>query len=274
MSIFFLDAIIVEMSNEKSVISRVSAILRLFDENRPLITIDEIAAQLDVSPASAYRYAADLVEAGLLSRLFGRYRLGLKIIELEYLISTRDPVIAAAHDIMDELAHASGGNVLLCNMYDHTLVNVAHVVGQRPITLRYTKGLPMPLFQGSQAHVVLAHMERRRLKRLYEVSLRDPATQNDASALGADWPTFTKALRKIRKQGFYISRGELDVGVTGIAAPVFVPGNEVLGSLVTVMDQTSVDQASARGHGEEALVQMTIQAAKQLSQRIEHLSLD
>lgn len=249
------------MSNEKSVISRVSAILRLFGENRPLITIDEIAAQLDISPASAYRYAADLVEAGLLSRLFGRYRLGLKIIELEYLISTHDPVIAAAHDIMDELAHASGGNVLLCNMYDHTLVNVAHVVGQRPIKLRYTKGAPMPLFQGSQAHVVLAHMERRRLKRLYETSL--------PSTLGSDWPTFTKALRKIRKQGFYISRGELDVGVTGIAAPVFVPGNEVLGSLVTVMDQ-----ASALGQSEDVLVQMTIQAAKQLSQRIEHLSLD
>ncbi|GAB2904084.1 IclR family transcriptional regulator [Paralcaligenes sp. KSB-10] len=255
------------MANERSVISRVSTILNLFGEHKPLITIDEIAQALDASPASAYRYAADLVEAGLLSRLFGRYRLGLKLIELEYLISTCDPIIAAAHDLMDALARATGANVLLCNMYDHTLVNVAHVTGVQAIRLRYTKGLPMPLFRGSQAHVVVAHMERRRLKRLYEASLLDPLTRDDAMALGGDWKAFSRSLRQIRSQGYYISRGELDKGVVGIAAPVFGEHQEILGSLVLVTDERTPLQLP-----ETALIELVVQNARQLSQRIEQLA--
>ena len=255
------------MANERSVISRVSTILNLFGEHKPLIAIDEIAQALDASPASAYRYAADLVDAGLLSRLFGRYRLGLKLIELEYLISTCDPIIAAAHDLMDELARSTGANVLLCNMYDHTLVNVAHVTGIQPIRLRYTKGLPMPLFRGSQAHVVVAHMERRRLKRLYEASLLDPFTRDDAMALGGDWKAFSRSLRQIRNQGYYISRGELDKGVVGIAAPVFGEHQEILGSLVLVTDERTPLQLP-----ETALIELVVQNARQLSQRIEQLA--
>ncbi|MBV6304267.1 IclR family transcriptional regulator [Candidimonas humi] len=254
-------------ANERSVISRVSAILNLFGVHKPLIGIEEIAQALEVSPASAYRYAADLVQAGLLSRLSGRYRLGLKIIELEYLISTCDPIIAAAHQPMEALARATGANVLLCNMYDSTLVNVAHVTGLRPVRVRYTKGLPMPLFRGSQARIVLAHMERRRLRRLYDAALQDPQTAADAQALGAGWRDFTRTLRAIRKQGYYISRGELDAGVTGIAAPVFGEQEEILGSLVLV---TAIDAPPLLP--EPALIELVVQNARHLSQRIGQLA--
>lgn len=33
----------------------------------------------------------------------------------------------------------------------------------------------MPLFRGSQAHVMLAHKDRRKLKRIFEASLNNPA---------------------------------------------------------------------------------------------------
>lgn len=217
---------------------------------------------LGISAASAYRYAADMVEAGLLSRLSGRYRLGMKIIELEYLISTGDPIIGAASGLMAELAQAAGGDVLLCNMYDQTLVNVAHVSAGKPIVLRYSKGLPMPLFRGSQAHVVLAFMERRRLKRLYEAALEDPARRQDALDIGVDWAQFSRKLRKVRKQGHYISRGELDPGITGVAAPVFSDG-EILGSLVIVHDRTGM-----AGVDEAELVRLAMEAAQCLSDRV------
>jgi len=258
-------------ANERSVISRVSAILNLFGEHKPLIGIEEIAQALEISPASAYRYAADLVQAGLLSRLSGRYRLGLKIIELEYLISTCDPIIAAAHQPMEALARASGANVLLCNMYDSTLVNVAHVTaGQRPVHVRYTKGLPMPLFRGSQARVVLAYMERRRLRRLYDAAQHDPQTAADTHALGAGWRDFTRTLRAIRKQGYYISRGELDAGITGIAAPVFGEQEEILGSLVLVTDAAAPPPLLP----EAGLIELVVQNARHLSQRIGQLASD
>src|SRR5690606_27354376 len=146
------------------VITRVADVLNLFGPNKALITIDEIAAQLEVSTPSAYRYASELSQTGLLSRTSGRYRLGPKIIELEYLIRSYDPIIQAGHSLMTGLAELTGCDVLLCNVYDLHVVNVHHIRGGQPMAITYTKGLPMPLFRGSQAHIVLAHMERRKLK--------------------------------------------------------------------------------------------------------------
>ncbi|WP_151446129.1 IclR family transcriptional regulator [Lacisediminimonas profundi] len=255
------------MSKSPSVISRVTAILGLFGEGKPLISIDEISMTLGVSTATAYRYASDLMHAGMLSRTSGRYRLGPKIIELEYLIRAYDPIIRAGEDLMNTLAESTGCNALLCNVYDETIVNVFHATGKKPIPVIYTKGLPMPLFRGSQAHVVLAHMDRRKLKRLYDSSIGDPALRPDIDRIGADWTSFSRALRQIRSRGYYISRAELDQGVTGIAAPVIGEDQEILGSLVLIHHASAPPWMS-----EETLVELTIQNANEISKRIELLA--
>ena len=77
-----------------------------------------------------------------------------------------DKIIQAAHKLMHGLAELTECDVLLCNVYDQTVINVFHVPGRQPVKLTYTKGLPMPLFRGSQAHVILAHMDRRKLRRI------------------------------------------------------------------------------------------------------------
>ncbi len=252
------------MSASPSVINRVLAILNLFGKHKPLVTIEEISTTLGVSAASAYRYASDLTEAGMLSRTSGRYRLGPKIIELEYLIRSYDPIIQAGHDLMHGLAEMTGCTIMLCNIYDKTIVNVFQVQGKQPVApLTYTKGLRMPLFLGAQAHIVLAHMNRRKLKRFYEAALEDPASAQSARAIGADWQAFTKALKHIRHQGYYISHDQLDAGVTGIAAPV-VSGKEILGSLVLTLD---TDKPAALS--EETLVGLVVQTASEISRRME-----
>lgn len=244
-------------------------ILNLFRESRPWITIENIATALEVSAPSAYRYASELTQAGLLSRTSGRYRLGPKIIELEYLIRSYDPIIQAAHSLMYGLAELTECDVLLCNVYDQTVVNVFHVPGKHPVHLTYTKGLPMPLFRGSQAHVILAHMERRKLKRIYDAAIADPALADDVSKIGSDWTAFSKKLKRIRSCGYYISRGELDQEVTGIAAPVFDEKKEIVGSLVLSLNSKAPPAIS-----EEMLIGMVIQSANEITKRIEQTATE
>jgi DNA-binding IclR family transcriptional regulator len=215
-------------ANEASVLKRMGSILNLFSDGRPAITVDEVGEAIGVSPATAYRYVGELCGIGLLSRVSGRYVLGPKIIELEYLIRSYDPVIKAGEEIMTGLADMTGCHVLLCNIYDETIVNVFHVEGKSSLQITFTKGKQMPLFRGSQARVILASLDRRKLRRLYDKYLGDP----DLVKIGEDWPSFSAALQRVRRQGYYISRGELDPDTTGIAAPVFNENNEVLGSLV------------------------------------------
>lgn len=244
-------------------IGRVIAVLSLFAKNRLVIGVEEIAVALGLSSASAYRYASELQSAGLLVRHSGGYRLGPKIIELEYLIRSFDPVIRAGEEVMRPIARRTGHDVLLCNVYDETIVNVLHVPGVNPVPLTYTKGLPMPLFRGAQAKVVLAYMDRRRLKRVFERSIANPALSKDVRMIGTDWPAFSKVLKQIRQQGYFLARGELDGGLVGIAAPVLGDAGEILGSLVITAEarRTSVEE-------EAALTALIIDAAAKLSARI------
>lgn len=246
-----------------SVIGRVIAVLNLFDKRRLAIGVDDIGSALGLSSASAYRYASELLAAGLLARSSSGYRLGPKIIELEYLIRTFDPILCAGEELMQAIASRTGHDVLLCNVYDETIVNVLHIPGVNPVRLTYTKGLPMPLFRGAQAKVVLAFMDRRKLKRLFERSIVDAAVSPDVRKIGRDWTAFSAALKQIRQRGHHVARGELDRGVVGIAAPVLGTDDEILGSLVV-----TVDARTTTAEEEEALVLLVVHNAALLSARI------
>ncbi len=245
-----------------SVIARVVAILGLFHSGRLAISAADIAAALAISSASAYRYANELLAAGLLAKGGGRFRLGPKIIELEYLIRSFDPVVRAGEPLLRELAAKAGHDALLCSVYGETVVNVLHVTGRRPVALTYTKGLPMPLFRGAQARVILAYTEYRKLKRLFEKSMDDASLRRDVRAIGRDWGAFSTALRGVRAEGHCIAHGELDRGLTGIAAPVLARDGDVTGSVGVVL----AGKPEARKR--DALVRSVMDTAAVLSRHI------
>ena len=200
---------------------------------------------------------------GLLSRVSGRYVLGPKIIQLEYLIRSYDPVIKSGEEIMTGMADMTGCHVLLCNIYDETIVNVFHAEGKNLLKVTFTKGKQMPLFRGSQARVIFSSLDRRKLRRLYDKHLENP----DLMTLGRDWPSFRTELKRVRRQGYYISRDELDPDTTGIAAPVFNESNEVLGSLVLAFSSSRTPWLS-----ETALVQIVIERCREISRRVASLA--
>lgn len=237
-------------------------ILCLFSEERHALTVEELADTLGVSLATAYRYVAELVQVGLLAKSLGRYTLGPKIIELEYLVRYYDPVIKLGEDLLNGLANMTGCHVLLCHIYHERVVNVYHAPGRQELNLAFTlfaRGRPLPLFRGSPSRAILPYLDRRRLQRLYLRHAQEP----DVRALGADWPAFQQSMKAIRKRGYYTSHGELDDEAAGIAAPVFRGVRDVLGSLVLVYRNGSPPWMS-----EDALAQIVCENAREISRRI------
>ena len=247
------------MSADASVTGRLANLFGLFSERTPVVSIEAIIQGLRISQATAYRYVRDLCDAGLLAKVPGGFLPGPKIIELEYLISRYDPILKAGEDLMQGLSAMTGCDVLLCNVYGDVLVNVYHLPGSRDLGLTFGKGKRMPLFRGSQARAALASMTPRRLRRVFDRHSADA----DLQRIGATWPEFVEAMRKVRRAGHYISRGELHPEVTGIAAPVFDEDNEVLGSLVLAFAT-----AAPPWTNEQALAQLVMQNAAEISARI------
>lgn len=241
-------------------LSKMLMVLDLFDENQVCWTADAICEQLNLSTSSGYRYIRELSAAGLLARITGGlYVLGPRVIELEYVMRTSDPVGKVGLPILKQLAQSTGCDVLLSNIYGLHIINVLHVQGVESLSVSYTRGRQHPLFRGAVAKSILPYLGRLQLVKIYEASHEDIAQ----AGLGDSWLAFWRALQAMKKQGFSESHGELDPGLHGLGVPVLVDG-AVVGSVTLVY---SAEKAKLLNR--EGLLEQMRLATAALSEAIE-----
>lgn len=200
--------------------ARMLDVLDLYSETVTLLTAEEVAARLQVSRPTAFRYMRELSAAGFLANYSGRYSLGARIITLDYRIRMSDPVVQQAREVMRTLCAETACSALLCRMYNDDIVHVHHEAGYDDASLSFFgRGRPLPLFRGSASKTMLAFLPKARLKKLYERHREEP----DVVAIARDWPAFLAYYEAIRQAGSYVSDQEVDQGTVGIAAPILVP---------------------------------------------------
>jgi DNA-binding IclR family transcriptional regulator len=218
--------------------NRVLGVLGLFTLEKSEWTVDEAAKEIGVSISTAYRYFRDLCKAGLLDPFpGGKYILGPAIIENDRKIRLTDPLIRVGRPAMVRLVVRSGsaGVAILCRIYRNCVMCVhqeARVLPEN--TLGYERGRPMPMFRGASSKVIFANLPSRTARWFFERHAEEMA----AAGLGSDWETIKFNLRRIRRDGLHITRGEVDSGRVGIAAPVFVPDGIVIGSIAMAIPET------------------------------------
>lgn len=215
-----------------SQVIKVLQVLDLFSEQRVTLGAEEIAELLKVSRPTAFRYVRQLCDAGLLSGLSGRYALGARIIELDHHIRRCDPLLLASEAALKSIAGMAGCAAVLSSMHGDRVINVHHEAGPDLKLVSHGRGSLLPLFRGAASKVILAHLKPARLKRIYEAHRDDP----DARAIAGDWPSFSRYFRDCRRAAFYVSRDEVDAGVSGIAAPIFNGDGLVIAGLALVFE--------------------------------------
>ena len=244
-----------EAGRRSSSSGRMLRLLDLFSPEQPLIAAEQIALALDVSTATAYRYAAALCESGLLARFSGSFTLGPRIVELDYTIREHDPLLLAGLPVLRRLRDRTGCDVLMTEMFGDRIIAVHHERGTDPTTVSFSRGRPMPLFRGAGSKVIVANLPALQVQRLHARHAEDAA----ASGLGADWPSFRAELAVIRRNGYTVSEGELDLQNVGIGAPVPHGTAALPGSVVAVMSRSRWEFA------DKALVaQVVVEAGQQI----------
>jgi len=221
---------------------RLLSVLELFADDQPTWTVEEAAQRLQTSVPTAYRYFKSLAKVGLISpgSRVG-YALGPAIIEMDRQIRLRDPLLGAGRPVMEDLIRYSpeGSAILLCRVFHDRVICIHQVIGSGPqVLVSYERGRPMPLFRGATAKIVLANLPARTLKRLFE----EHTKEIKAAGLGHNWEEFKKTLGALRRTGVCVTRGEVDAGRVGVAAPIFAPDGSVLGSLSSVLPAYRTDE--------------------------------
>jgi DNA-binding IclR family transcriptional regulator len=210
-------------------LEKMIGILDLFDGSEMEWTPEAMAERLELTRSTLYRYLKVLSDAGLLTSLPGvGFTLGPRIAELDFRMRHSDPLIIASQPIMAELVSEVPGIALLCRRY-RGLVLCVHQE-QSPgasFTSTYERGRARPLLRGAASRIIL-----------------ESGPADFASAgLGSDLAAVRSSLRAIRHKGVDVTVGDLNQGVTGVAAPIFDAKGGVVGSLSVTLGETDVPKS-------------------------------
>lgn len=239
-------------------LQRMLEVLSLFRDDQPVIDIDVISKELGYPASSAYRYVRERAGAGLLVRLPRGYAVGPRIIELDRHMTRFDPVLSVSRDIVDDLVRKTSLDLLISEWYGSKVINILQKSASDTSALDFGRGSPINLFRSATARVVLAYLLPRQLRRLYD---QTPPEESGA-ALGT-WKEFSKAMLRIRKDGYCISEHELSPHNSGIAAPIFDEKHRILGSITLA---GSSDRFNA--FNREFLATLICGAANEIAARI------
>jgi len=193
-------------------------VLRLLAAEPRGLTVRELAARLDVHRAIVYRLLGTLASHRFVARgPDGRHRLSIGLVELARTVDM--DWRALAHAELESLAEDAGATATLSVADDGAAVALL-VVEPRTTALHvaYRPGLRHSLTKGASGKAILAGRPARR---------GEPVD-----------------VARARHAGYAVTRGELQAGAVGIAAPVVVDG--WADASVGLVSFTEFDEAATR----------------------------
>lgn len=197
----------------------------LADASEPL-GVNDIARRLEVSPSSASRLLGTLAGHGLVEKVeaTGRYRLGVRLLQLGTHVLQRLDVRTVARPILDEVEAATGETATLSLPAAGEGVTVDHVPSRRSVRSAALVGRPSIAHATAVGKVVLAFGRGNERELPTDLTAFTPRTITDPAVLAA-------AVAEVRERGWGEADEEREEDLAAIAVPVF----DHTGSLVAIL---------------------------------------
>ena len=227
-------------------LKRYLSVLRLFEEGWNEWTVPEIALALKEPGSTIYRTVREMVAQDFLEAAADyHYRLGAFFIEFDRRLRVTDPLYALGTTMLHDVAAQARLPcvAVLARLYGDTVMCIADFeVAAVGLHTSYERGRPRPLTYGATSKAILAQLPSRRLTKL----LAQDQSLLSKEAFPQNETRFREELNAIRKRGYSVTRGEVDKGLVGIAAPVSVPERALLASLSLVVSASALDASIER----------------------------
>jgi IclR family pca regulon transcriptional regulator len=192
------------------------AVLRLFGEERPTMTLSEAAAAADLSRATARRILRTLVDLGYVAQDGRSFALAPRILEIGYRYLSSQSWIDRALPLMKTISEQLHESCSASILQGTEIVYVARVPTQRIMSTVLAVGSRLPAFHTSMGRIQLGFLDDteiwRRLRSL-RIEPYTPGTITDLKAL-------VERVQEDRRQGFSIVDEELERGLRSIAVPL------------------------------------------------------
>ncbi len=219
--------------------ARLLSVLDVFGEDRPVLTLTELAEGTGMPLSTVHRLVGELVGWGALERgADGRYRVGLKLWELGSLSPRSLPLRDLALPFLKDLAEVTHENVQLSVLDGGHVVFVERLSGRGAVRTRTRVGGRLATVATAGGLVLLAHApeEVREAVLAEDVEPYTPYTLTDPARLRA-------ALREVRSRGYAVCERQVTADAVSVAAPVRDRRGGVVAALSVV---AAYDESAAR----------------------------
>ncbi len=205
--------------------------LDYFSIKEPELSLRQLSERSGLYKSRVHRLCGTLVHCGFLVRTpWSSYRLGPKLMALGKIYENTNSIVTIARPFMRELASASGESVALFSLDGESSFCLAREHGSSRLVFSIQEGDHMQLYASAAGRILLAYGPealREKVLNLDRLERFTPSTEIDPKKI-------KKELAAIPKRGYSVNRGERELEVAAVAAPIFDHENNVNAALAVV----------------------------------------
>jgi DNA-binding IclR family transcriptional regulator len=244
-----------------SSVKKALELLDHFTAERPELSLAEISREVDAHKSSVFRVLTTLEAGGFVEKdpLSGKYRLGLKILDLAGRVWGRNDIRQIASPYMEQLARETGEVIHLAVLDGSDIVYLEKKGHGQVLTVATRVGGRNPAYASSMGKILLADLSPRELKATLGRGKLKRLTPNTITEM----PRLMEELSRIREQGFALDNEETFVGIRCVGAPIRDSAGKVIAAVsVTVPAQRMGDERVRE------LWRLVTGTARMISQRV------
>jgi IclR family pca regulon transcriptional regulator len=217
-------------------LARGLSVLRTFDEDKPEMTLTEVAGRSRLTRAGARRFLLTLVELGYVKKNHRLFRLTPKVLELGYAYMASTPISRLSQPFLKQFADVTGESCSVAVMDGDQVVYIARTPGKRFLRLGFHVGVRLPIWYTSAGRMLIGSGGEETIDRCLENAQLQALTRHSITARSR----LRGELLKAWKQGYSIVDQELEEGLCSLSVPVCDAKNQVIAALNTAVNVAAV----------------------------------
>jgi IclR family pca regulon transcriptional regulator len=220
-------------------LARGLSVLRSFTKERPEMTLSEVAAVTELSPAVARRCLNTLVDLGYVGRKGKLFLLTPEVMGFASAFLESMNLEEVVRPYLQEVRDSTGDSSSLAVLSHFDILYLVHVSTNRMVRLVAGFGTRFPAYPTSLGRVLLAHQAEQHIdKYLAEVKMHKLTDKTLTSVT-----QLRRILNRCRRDGYASIQDELDYGIVSVAVPVFGADGRILAAINCSTATTRVNQA-------------------------------